>query len=117
MEALAWLLVILADGEPRSPSADEIARYLNNHVTLDETTGAGFYYSFYEELARHALLHSETRTDAIILEALVVADPKSPVIPKLVRGLLECRSNGHWDNTQENAWSIIALDRYFQGKT
>jgi hypothetical protein len=111
---LAWLLSIFADGD-RSEFADEITRYLVNHVNLEESTGAGHLYSYYEEMTRHTLLHSSTRTDAIVLEALVLGDPKAKVIPSLVKGLLEKRQDGHWENTQENAWSIIAMDRYFQG--
>lgn len=47
LEALGWLLSVLGDefkGSPRSPVADEIARYLNNHVTLNDVTGGAFYY-------------------------------------------------------------------------
>lgn len=62
-------------------------------------------------MTRHTLLHSNTRTDAVILEALVIGDPKSAVIPKLLKGLLSLRDNGRWTNTQENVWATIALDR------
>jgi len=46
------------------------------------------------------------------LEALVTADPKCPLIPKLVKGLLESRRNGHWGCTQANLWAILALEKY-----
>jgi len=35
------------------------------------------------------------------------------VIPKVVTGLLAHRKAGHWSNTQENAFVLLALDRYF----
>lgn len=54
--------------------------------------------------------------DAILLEALVVADPENESISKLVKNLLSKRRNGIWKNTQENCWALIALDRYFSGK-
>ncbi|MFV0389422.1 MAG: alpha-2-macroglobulin family protein [Pyrinomonadaceae bacterium] len=38
----------------------------------------------------------------------------SDLIPKIVRGLLEHRKKGRWDNTQENVFILLALDSYFQ---
>jgi hypothetical protein len=90
LEAIAWLLTVMADTsdrQSRSPLADELSQYLIDHVSINETTGAGFYYSYYADMVRHELLHSDVRTDAVILEALVVGNPKSVLIPKLVRGL------------------------------
>ncbi len=36
------------------------------------------------------------------------------LIPKLVRGLLANRTRGRWTSTQENAFVLLALDKYFQ---
>ena len=52
--------------------------------------------------------------NAILLEALIASRPKHPIIPKLVRGLLDHRKAGSWENTQENGWALLALDAYFQ---
>jgi len=41
------------------------------------------------------------------------ADPNSDLIPKLVRGLLDNRTKGRWENTQENVFILLALDKYF----
>jgi hypothetical protein len=63
----------------------------------------------------HLLLHSDRRVDAD--DARVAdpgADPKSDLIPKLVTGLLAHRKAGRWLNTQENAFALLALDRYFR---
>ena len=49
----------------------------------------------------------------IVLEGLIGDQPKSDLIPKIVRGLLAHRKKGRWSNTQENAWVLLALDRYF----
>ena len=49
----------------------------------------------------------------MILEALILDQPKSDVIPKIVTGLLAHRTAGHWSNTQENAFVLLALDKYF----
>jgi hypothetical protein len=47
------------------------------------------------------------------MEALITADPKSPLIPKLAKGLLERRRNGRWENTQTNCWATLAFDKYY----
>jgi hypothetical protein len=54
--------------------------------------------------------------DAVVLEGLVNGYPNSPIIPMLVKGLLDVRTDGRWSNTQENAWVILALNSYFQGE-
>ncbi|MFN2221451.1 MAG: hypothetical protein ACK2UH_02790, partial [Candidatus Promineifilaceae bacterium] len=61
----------------------------------------------------YLLLHSNRRTDAIILDALIAGDPESDLIPKVVNGLLAHRTQGRWYNTQENVFILLALDRYF----
>jgi alpha-2-macroglobulin len=49
------------------------------------------------------------RTSAIILAALLRLRPADPILPQAVRGLMAARQFGYWSNTQETAWSIIAL--------
>ena len=50
-----------------------------------ETAGAAHFAASYGDGA-HLLLHSDRRADAILLEALIADQPKSDLIPKLVRG-------------------------------
>ncbi len=107
-EALGWLLNVLADD---AASRDEILRYLQNHVV--ETAGAATFATSYREEEGYVLLASNRRADGIILEAIIAADPKSDLIPKLVKGLLAHRKQGRWYNTQENVFILLALDRYF----
>jgi hypothetical protein len=59
------------------------------------------------------MLHSDRRTDAVVLDALIAMQPDSDLIVKVVRGLMAARENGRWGNTQENVWVILAMDRYF----
>ncbi|MCK4976975.1 MAG: hypothetical protein KAS36_08585, partial [Anaerolineales bacterium] len=44
---------------------------------------------------------------------LILDNPQSDLIPKLVNGLLAHRTRGHWGNTQENVFVLLSLDRYF----
>jgi alpha-2-macroglobulin len=58
------------------------------------------------------LFHSPGRSDAAALFSLLVVRPEHPVVGKLARGLLEARRGGRWRNTQENAFSLLALLAY-----
>jgi uncharacterized protein YfaS (alpha-2-macroglobulin family) len=77
-----------------------------------ETAGAANFTTSYGDQA-YLLLHSNRRTDAIILDAMIAVDPQSDLIPKVVNGLLAHRTKGRWNNTQENVFVLLALDRYF----
>jgi uncharacterized protein YfaS (alpha-2-macroglobulin family) len=60
------------------------------------------------------LLSSGRRTDAAALDALLAAEPRGELVAKTVRGLLAGRTAGRWETTQENAWVLLALGRYFR---
>jgi uncharacterized protein YfaS (alpha-2-macroglobulin family) len=109
LEALGWILPILAKGNTRA-TKDAILRHLGNRVA--ETAGAAHFATSYSDGA-HVLLHSSRRADGVLLEALVEVQPQSDLIPKVVRGLLAHRTAGKWSTTQENAFVLLGLDRYF----
>ncbi|MBL0214832.1 MAG: hypothetical protein IPQ07_13225 [Myxococcales bacterium] len=75
--------------------------------------GAANFTTSYRD-GSYLLLASDRRVDAVMLEALILEQPDLDLIPKLVTGLLAHRSAGHWLNTQENAFALLALDLYFQ---
>ena len=106
-KTVGWLLNILA-GDPAMAKA---RTWLNNKAT--ETAGAAHFTFSYSDNA-YLVLQSDRRADAIVLDALIADQPKSDLIPKLVRGLLDGRKRGSWSGTQENAFILLALDRYFR---
>ncbi len=109
-EAIGWLLGVLHK-DPASRAETERAKtFLNNRVT--ETAGAAHFAVSYRDGA-HLILASDRRADAVVLEALIGAEPASDLIPKIVAGLLAHRKAGRWGNTQENTFVLLALDRYF----
>ena len=110
LESVGWLLFVLTDDPASQETVAEMRRFLNNRVT--ETAGAATIASGYSD-GDYLLLHSSRRADAVLLEALVVDQPESDLITKLVRGLLGHRTAGRWGNTQENVWVLLAMDRYF----
>jgi alpha-2-macroglobulin len=109
LEALGWLLPTFHAGS-RDAQVTQILRHLANRAT--ETAAAAHFTTHYSDGA-HVLLHSSRRADAVILEALIQVKPDSDLIPKVVAGLLAHRTAGRWTNTQENAFVLVALDRYF----
>ena len=111
LEALGWLLPVLSGDAGSQTQLVAIRRHLVNRA--EETAGTAHFTTSYSDGA-HLLLHSNRRADGIILEALIGDDPKNDLIPKIVRGLLAHRVKGRWENTQENAFILLALDRYFQ---
>lgn len=110
LEAIAWIWQVIGDDAASAAEVEEIERHINNRVV--ETAGAANFTTSYGEDA-YLLLHSSRRTDGIVLDALIQNQPESDLIPKVVTGLLAHRTAGRWGNTQENAFILLALDRYF----
>src|SRR5690606_22640817 len=110
LEALAWVLSTLHDDAETRPLAERIERHLGNRAT--ETAATAHFATSYADGA-HLVLHSDRRVDALVLETVWSTEPVSALIPRLVRGLLAQRRAGRWSNSQENAFVLVALDRYF----
>jgi len=112
LEATGWLLAAM--GKDPASAAERRAVLANISRRVTETAATAQFTTSYADTSQHLLLHSTRRTDAILLDALIGEDPDSDVIPKIVRGLLGHRKQGRWSNTQENAFVLVALDRYFR---
>ena len=57
-------------------------------------------------------LDSTTRTSALVLRALLAAQPDHPLASRLAHGLLDHREGGAWRSTQETVWALLALSDY-----
>jgi hypothetical protein len=110
LEAAGWLLSATAARGP-AEVRDSLLRLVNNRAT--ETASTATFATRYTE-GEYLLLHSARRTDAVVLEGLLATDPRNPLVAKTVRGLLGNRVAGRWSNTQENAWVLLAVQRYFR---
>ena len=108
--AVGWLLGVLSQDADSRKQVAEIRRYLNNRVT--ETAGSA-HYAVRSTDGDYVVMHSDRVADGVILESLIDDQPKSDLIPKIVRGLMAHRKRGRWGNTQENAFVLLALDKYF----
>jgi len=109
-EALGWVLSVLANDPGSTAEVQAIIRHLMNRTT--ETAATANFVTNYGDGA-WLIMYSNRRADGVLLEALIKADPKNDLIPKLVRGLLDHRVKGAWSNTQENVFILLALDKYF----
>jgi alpha-2-macroglobulin len=112
VETLGWLLSVLSGDPASAAQVAEIRRQLNNRVS--EEAGTAQFTTQYDEQGGNLILASDRRADAVVLDALMTDQPQSDLIPKLVSGLLDHRTQGRWGSTQENAWVLLALDRYFR---
>ncbi|HEX5885815.1 MAG TPA: alpha-2-macroglobulin family protein, partial [Pyrinomonadaceae bacterium] len=110
LEAAGWLLSVLTNDKESAGEVNAIRHLLNNRVT--ETAGTAHFVCSYSD-DDYLILNSNRRADSVILEAIIGDQPKNDLIPKLVRGLLAHRIKGRWENTQENVFTLLALDRYF----
>ncbi|MCK5797594.1 MAG: hypothetical protein KAI47_10445, partial [Deltaproteobacteria bacterium] len=110
-EGIGWLYPVLSGAPSAKGEIAKIRKLLSNRVT--ETASTAHFVTSYSDEA-YLILHSDRRVDGILLEGLITDQPRSDLIVKIVRGLLAHRKRGHWSNTQENAWVLLALDRYFK---
>jgi len=110
MDVVGWLYPLLSKAKGFEADVEAIRKHINNRVT--ETAGAANFVSSFGDGA-WLMLYSNRRIDGLLLEGLIDDQPTSDLIPKVVRGLLGHKKRGHWGSTQENAWVLLGLDRYF----
>ncbi|MFW6136353.1 MAG: alpha-2-macroglobulin family protein, partial [Chloroflexota bacterium] len=77
---------------------------LQNDAILS-ATGAHWEEAGYDAWA----MNTDTRSTAVILDALTRLDPENELIPNVVRWLMVARRDGIWETTYETAWALIAL--------
>lgn len=111
VDAKARLLAILA-GKPAHKAIREklLADILS--VTHETAAAATVTTAFSTEEER-MLLVSNTKTNALALDAILRESPQHPLVAKLARGLLDSRRRGRWSSTQENLVVLQAMRRYF----
>ena len=112
LDVIAWsLLVLQADGTVQD-TVDEWYRYVLNRA--DETTGKVVFARHAYQDDGHLILHSDRRSDALLLRMLMTVRPDADLIPKVVRSLMAARNRyGHWGSSQENLFVMQAMNQYF----
>jgi uncharacterized protein YfaS (alpha-2-macroglobulin family) len=103
----AFLAMTLANLQVSGTRDSRIDTLLDNLYGDAIITGTSAWWQ--EDSIDFRNLNTDTRTTAIVLAAFIRLDPEQPILPKAVRWLMETRQDGRWSNTQETAWSLIAL--------
>ncbi len=60
------------------------------------------------------IYHSTVRSTAQCLQTLLEVGAEVPSAEQVVKWLLTSRRDGHWSNTQENFYVLLALSTYFE---
>jgi uncharacterized protein YfaS (alpha-2-macroglobulin family) len=112
--AKAWLMIALRESfGTDDANAAELWRQTENAAV---ETAAGAHFAEQRVESARLLWHSERRTDAIVLAAMLEAVPDHPLVERTARALIAARRNGRWHTTQENAWALSALTRYYRAR-
>ncbi|MEA3341524.1 MAG: alpha-2-macroglobulin family protein, partial [Chloroflexota bacterium] len=102
---LALTLGLIDEGD------DRIATLLSDLQNAAILSATGAHWE--EANCDYWAMNTDTRSTAIILDALARLDPASSqnnaLIPNVVRWLMVARQDGIWETTQETAWALIAL--------
>ena len=98
-------------GNATSKRATALMEDILTHVRIDPR---GSYFAETESEPYRSIMHTDTRTTAIVLQAIVRIQPDHPVLPRVVRYLLAVREDGHWDTTQSTSMSVLALVDYLK---
>ena len=117
LEGLCWLLYPLATMSEQKlddPDVKRILSILNNRMNETAST-VNFVTNYSGDDGNLIMLHSNRRTDGVILDMLCRLQPPlfSDIIPKIVKGLMDSRIKGRWYNTQENSFILMALKTYY----
>lgn len=110
--ATAWLLeaVSMQPVKGRSDLLPKLTRRISNAAV---ETASSIHFAEGRSESLRLMMHSDDRTDAVVLHSFLVAAPDSPLIEKTVRGLVRARVQGRWSTTQANAYALLALSRYY----
>ncbi len=95
-------------GSAQEKKAKEILDELLGHVKIS-ARGAHFEE---ENNSSSYSMNTDDRTTAVVLQALVRIEPEHVLLPRIIRGMLASRIDGHWDTTQSTAQSVLSFVEY-----
>ena len=112
LDVIAWSLLVLQADSTQAETVAQWYRYVLNRA--DETTGKVVFARHAHQENGHLILHSDRRSDALLLRMLMTVQPDADLIPKVVRSLMAARNRyGHWGSSQENLFVMQAMNQYF----
>jgi uncharacterized protein YfaS (alpha-2-macroglobulin family) len=60
------------------------------------------------------MMNTDTRSTAIVLYGIARVNPTNALLANAVRWLMTMRQQGHWETTQETAWSVLGLTEFMK---
>jgi uncharacterized protein YfaS (alpha-2-macroglobulin family) len=105
----ALLLAGLAQVGEDSSSSQAFRTMLNDLTAEAVLSAAGVHW---EDGGDYGNLDSDIRTTAMVINALSLAQPDSPLLPQALRWLMVARTADHWPTSHETAWSTLALTNW-----
>jgi hypothetical protein len=103
--AQAFLLMTYVDIFPSA--TDQIEALKSDLVSQAKLSATGAHWE--EAYTDWWNWNTDTRSTAVVLMALIKADPSIALLPNAVRWLMVARRGTHWETTQDTTWSVMAL--------
>ncbi len=100
----------MALGLFESPDSERIKALLSDLTGAAIVSATGAHWE--EKQVDYWTMNTDTRSTAVIIDALTKLDPQNALLPNAVRWLMVARKAGHWETTQETAWALMALTDY-----
>jgi len=101
----AYLAMAMYKIDSKAKEVDTLIDDLTSEAIVSAT---GAHWE--EKQVDYYAMNTDTRSTAIVIAALSTIQPDHALLPGAVRWLMNIREHGgHWETTQETAWSIIGL--------
>jgi uncharacterized protein YfaS (alpha-2-macroglobulin family) len=107
----ALLLKAFHLGTGMQAAKDTILEELVNKIKV---TPSSAHFEEDDERGLAWIYTSNTRTTAVILQALLETGSDNPLLPAVAKWLVEKRRSGCWQSTQENFFVFYALNEFYR---
>lgn len=104
-------LAMAAENMKEHGKAKDLIKQLENAVRIGPR---GAHFEEPSKNTYYEAMNTDQTTTALVLRAMLRIDKDNALIPKIIRGMLESRHDGHWDTTQSTAQSILSLVTYLK---
>jgi uncharacterized protein YfaS (alpha-2-macroglobulin family) len=97
-------------------SQDARTTLVQEFLNKIKVTPAQAHFEEEADLGLSWIYSSNTRTTAIILQALLEVGENHPLLPAAARWLVDKRKSGRWNSTQENFFVFYALNDFYSAQ-
>jgi uncharacterized protein YfaS (alpha-2-macroglobulin family) len=104
---IASLIVAIRELSPQDVEDPRLKTLISDLTSAAVASATGNHWQ--EDAPDYGIMSTNTRATAAALNALVRVDPDHPLVEGTVRWLMVARRDGHWETTQDTAFSTLAL--------